>query len=220
MLKKINSNVSDNTYEFDLPTVCPHCNKGIAPVSLYEKFSKPKKKRGFIKEFLDIILYCPICDNRFFASFLITDKKITSRIGVYPTAKPVIKLPDILLDKYPDFIEAYRQAAVAESHGLNPLCGIGYRRALEILIKQHLIGLHPEEQDKIMGESLSQSYSRLNDTEKALARGAAWLGNDYAHMVNKHPDYDIDDLKNFIHALSYLIAAYLTAEEADNVPRA
>lgn len=220
MLQNINSTVSGNGYEFDIPTVCPHCNTGIAPVSICEKFSKPKKKRVYIKEFLDMILYCPICDNRFLASFLITDKNITSRIGVYPTAKPVVKLPDILLDKYPDFKEAYRQAAVAESHELNPLCGMGYRRALEILIKQYLICLYPDEQDTIISESLAQSYNRLDDKERSLARGAAWLGNDYAHMVNKHPAYDVDDLKNFIHALSYLIAAYLTAEEADNVPRA
>ncbi len=220
MLKKINSNVSGNTYEFDIPTMCPYCHTNIIPEIKCENFSKPRQKRGAVKEFLEMILYCPNCDNRFFASFIITDRCSNSRMAVYPTAKPVIKLPDILLDKYPDFKEAYEQAAIAESHNLNPLCGMGYRRALEILIKQHLIGLYPDEQDTIMSESLAQSYNRLDDKEKALARGAAWLGNDYAHMVNKHLDYDIDDLKNFIHALSYLIAAYLTAEEADNIPRA
>ena len=67
---------------------------------------------------------------------------------------------------------------------------------------------------------LAKCYNQLDNKEKALARGAAWLGNDYAHMENKHPDYDITDLKNFINSLALMVSAYLTAEEADKVPRA
>ena len=33
---------------------------------------------------------------------------------------------------------------------------------------------------------------------KALAKRAAWLGNDYAHYLKKHTDRDLKDLKALI----------------------
>ena len=220
MNKELISDISKICYTIDLPTKCPHCDTSLVPEIFESKFSRPRSKRKYVREFLDMILYCPNCDNRFFSSYGIQANGTAFRIGVYPPSKPTVAIPDILLEKYPDFAEAYTQAAIAETYNLIPLCGMGYRRALEILIKQYLISIHPNEEETIINEPLSKSYNRLNDLEKSLARGATWLGNDYVHMINKHPEYGLDDLKKYIHSLSHLITAYLTSEEADNVPHA
>lgn len=207
-------------YQIELPTKCPFCGVSLSPRIEGKLFRRPTKLCTDVFMYAYLILFCPNCDDRFYAKYTIPDNGPSRRVAVYPVSKPKISLPTILREKYPDFWEAYRQAVIAEANNLNPLCGMGYRRALEILTKQHLIDHYDKTEAEIMKLDLAKCYNQLDNKEKALARGAAWLGNDYAHMENKHPDYDITDLKNFINSLALMVSAYLTAEEADKVPRA
>mgnify|MGYP000858501655 CR=1 FL=1 len=49
---------------------------------------------------------------------------------------------------------------------------------------------------------------------KNLATASTWIGNDETHYIRKHVDKDIQDMKQFIHALLYFIEYQLTVEEA------
>ena len=47
-----------------------------------------------------------------------------------------------------------------------------------------------------------QTIKRFSSKEMTtLATAATWLGNDHAHLVTKHPEFDLDQLKVFIHML-------------------
>ena len=126
-------------YQIELPTKCPFCGVSLSPRIEGKLFRRPTKLCTDVFMYAYLILFCPNCDDRFYAKYTIPDNGPSRRVAVYPVSKPKISLPTILREKYPDFWEAYRQAVIAEANNLNPLCGMGYRRALEILTKQHLI---------------------------------------------------------------------------------
>lgn len=61
------------------------------------------------------------------------------------------------------FIKTYRQSLVAESSGLDELAGMGYRKAIEYLVKDWDIQYHPDKKDEIesswLGKVVSQYYT-------------------------------------------------------------
>jgi hypothetical protein len=95
------------------------------------------------------------------------------------------------------FREIYSQSAAAEFKGLNEIAGIGYRRAIEFLLKDYAIQEHPTEKDKIIKATLIQVIkdSFSTSTYLPLLERAAWLGNDETHYERKHPEFDVQDLK-------------------------
>lgn len=101
-----------------------------------------------------------------------------------------------------DFVKIYDQAEQAEELGLEQICGVGYRRALEFLIKDYLITKTTEEDQKeaIRKEFLGAAIStRITDANiKGVAKRAVWLGNDEAHYVRKWEQKDLTDLKRLI----------------------
>ena len=48
-------------------------------------------------------------------------------------------LSDIISELSPNFCEIYNQAYIAEQTNLMQICGTGYRKSLEFLIKDYLI---------------------------------------------------------------------------------
>lgn len=115
----------------------------------------------------------------------------------------------------PTFVNTYNQSQFAESQGLTEICGMGYRRALEFLVKDYLIHLTPDQEDAIKGEFLGASIKRINnDHIKVLAERSTWIGNDETHYVRKHEDFDYTDLKRFIMAMVRYIDSELAFEEA------
>ena len=113
------------------------------------------------------------------------------------------------------FVDIYNEAEHAESEGLMEICGMGYRKALEFLIKDYLISLYPNETESIKTELLSKSINRISyDKLKKVATKSAWLGNDQAHYVQKYENRDIDDLKKYIDAtVHWILTEYLTNED-------
>lgn len=92
---------------------------------------------------------------------------------------------------------------------------MAYRKALEILVKQYLIEQTPNEKDKILNEALGRSIERISSTKiQSLAKAISWIGNDQTHMVQKHPDYNIPEMKRFMLALCHLIIAEHIADDA------
>lgn len=122
------------------------------------------------------------------------------------------KFEDKIEDLSQRFVNIYNQALIAEAKKLDQICGMGYRKALEILIKDYLIYKNKGDSEKIMS---NHSLGRVIDTYieerkiKDMAKRASWLGNDHAHYTQKWETKDIKDLKILIKTTIYWIEAEL-----------
>lgn len=98
------------------------------------------------------------------------------------------------------FVKIYNQAQQAELSGLDLICGVGYRKAFEYLIKDYVSKDKPDDAEKIKDMSVSsviEKYITCSDL-KEMAKRAIWLGNDETHIVRKWEEKDLDDLKKLI----------------------
>jgi hypothetical protein len=84
--------------------------------------------------------------------------------------------------------------------GLTEICGIGYRKALEFLIKDYLISNLPDEEEHIKKKLLGKCINDYveNPNIKEMAKRAVWLGNDETHYIRRWENKDINDLKILI----------------------
>lgn len=65
-----------------------------------------------------------------------------------------------------NFVKLYRQSERAELDGLDEICGMGYRKALEFLVKDFAIHEHPDNTKEIIKLPLSQCITDYIDSEK------------------------------------------------------
>lgn len=108
-----------------------------------------------------------------------------------------------IIQKYSkNFIKIYNQARQAEQSGLDEICGLGYRKAFEFLVKDYAMrGKSKEEKRQIRKERfLGKIIDRYiqNDEVKKLAHRASWLGNDHAHYFKEWKRKTLEDLKKLI----------------------
>lgn len=110
----------------------------------------------------------------------------------------------------PQYVEIFTQASKAEAYDLGEIAGVGYRKALEFLVKDYCITKYPDKEEdikKIMLGPVIQNYVD-NQNIKKCAQRATWLGNDETHYVRKWVDKDINDLKGVIK----LVVAWIEQE--------
>ena len=98
-----------------------------------------------------------------------------------------------IINLSPQFDKIYNQALAAESSMLDEIAGLGYRKALEFLIKDFAIHEHPNEKESIKVKPLAQCIKSYiaNESITTLA-----------------------DMKNFIQAIVYFIGMILITEDA------
>ncbi|MBC2023301.1 DUF4145 domain-containing protein [Listeria booriae] len=131
-----------------------------------------------------------------------------------PTPKP--DFPEEIAKVSSMFVQIYTQAMSAEAFGLDQIAGIGYRKALEFLIKDYASHKSPEKADEIKKKFLGDVINSYIDFNKIkdLATAATWIGNDETHYIRRHEDKDIQDMKRFIRSATLFIAADYDADEA------
>jgi len=129
----------------------------------------------------------------------------------------------------PDFCAIYEEAFKAEQCGLLLVAGPGYRKALEFLIKDYIIGrLTETDAEKLALEKAKAEKTLLgtcikdyvkSEQIKEIAKRAAWLGNDETHYVRKWEDKDLKDLKKLISlTLHWIEVETLTLEVIADMP--
>lgn len=96
-----------------------------------------------------------------------------------------------------EFVNIFNQASFAEQSNLDQIAGMAYRKALEFLIKDYCIQIHPDDRKNIEKMFLSQCIKNYVDhpSIKSAAEKSVWLGNDESHYKKKWKDRDISDLK-------------------------
>ncbi|WP_430816557.1 hypothetical protein [Carboxylicivirga sp. RSCT41] len=196
------------------PSSCPFCHQSITPRT-YQAFNK--------SSILEITFICPNpkCGRAFFAIY----KNGYSSIGKNPStfyyvnssignvegrefSNNITKISSL-------FTEIYNQSLESESIGLNHIAGIGYRKALEFLIKDYLISLNPDDSNTIKSKFLGNCIKDYIDNKnlKSVAERAVWLGNDETHYVRKWEDKDIKDLKKLIDLTLHWIEMEILTEQ-------
>lgn len=197
---------------------CPICNSSIAPVEKSDFFNSDSKMYFFMFE-------CPACNKGFITHYNYTnERKIKNNISYnmlklvnsYPKVPELHQFDENIKKLSSNFCEIFNQAYVAEQMNLNEIAGIGYRKALEFLIKDYCIDKNKEQEEKIKKEPLSQVITNyiLSDKIRNLAKASIWIGNDETHYVRKYEDKDIKDLKRFISATVAYITYELIADSA------
>jgi len=123
----------------------------------------------------------------------------------------------------PRFTKIYDQSAAAESADLDELCGPGYRKALEFLIKDYAKSLTSGAADRVQIEKTPLGgciENFISDPRiKSCAKRAAWLGNDETHYLRKWPEKDVQDLKKLIElTVHWLSAEIITRDLESSMP--
>ena len=222
-MKKFVVTRDGNNYRItcEYPKKCPICNNSISPDNKIEFVNKDINM-------VSILFGCPSCGKGFVSHYSIEDNEIINGKNKYRALKLINSYPKIpdnyvfdecILKLSPDFCEIYNQAHKAEFYDLNSIAGMGYRKALEFLIKDYSINKHPDEGEKIKRMNLSQVIDEHIDGQKlhSLAKASTWIGNDETHYTRKIEDKDVNDLKRFITSTVAYITYDLTADEAFEV---
>ena len=188
-----------------LPDNCPACSRHIRPLfvaaHLVSKNFKP----------LSVAFICPVeeCSAMFIGIYKVGHSPPANVIATLAATKLLIHVeektfPETIQAISPQFRIIFNQALQAEENKLDQICGPGYRKALEFLVKDFLLNYkfkqNKENQAIVLSSQLGACINNFIDEEriKAVAKRATWLGNDETHYYRKWTDKDITDLKALI----------------------
>ena len=185
----------------DEPIKCPACGTLMIPTYLFGVSGKD----GF-----EVLTQCrnDKCHESFISIFEYSG--LGYHLKNYKTL-PMKKemFSDIIMSLSPSFESIYNQAYASEQMGLDSICGVGYRKALEFLVKDFAIKEEPAQEEQIKKMPLQQCLSQYikNAQIKPIVERAIWLGNDETHYVKKWETKDVNDLKGLISLSVYWIEA-------------
>lgn len=206
----------DRIYIYNESIECPYCGKQILPQYLYA-YKQSKDKYNIFCQCIN-----PKCKATFISDFIKGDsynpyfKKLHSNP---PYQKKTFS--DKINQISPLFKDIYNQAYQAKQMKLSHICGMGYRKALEFLIKDYLIFSNIREEEEIKKKMLGKCIETYVEDNKIkeIALRAAWLGNDEIHYVRKWRNKDINDLINLIDlTILWIEAAELHKETLKSMP--
>lgn len=195
---------------------CPFCHYTVKPEYILHNAISHKENETHY----EVLYGCPRleCEHLFIALYKfegyhdVSVKNNCEFLG-YQVQKKVI---DQRIEKIsPKFVDIFKQSLVAEQNGLDKICGMGYRKALEFLTKDYLIDANKDDIDIIKRKPLSQC---INDYEidariKSTAIRATWLGNDEAHYERRWEKEDIDSLRTLIELTMHWIIMEISTKE-------
>lgn len=212
--------------KFNAIEECPQCKAIISPRVLQTAIFYD----GADQRKLAVIFLCERCKRSFIAQYssYVPCDNPSLRSGEYfrqldfcgPKSFAPHEFPPAIEKISKDFTEIFNQSLAAETSGLNLIAGVGYRKALEFLVKDFLIAQRPKDTDQIRSTALGTCINNYIDNPqlKSLAKGAGYLGNDQTHYEQKYTSKDIHDLKRMITATVNTIETILIAEEAESLP--
>ena len=213
---------------------CPYCREVMTPIVLFEEnFSHFHDYTFETPDFLEHsyqTLKCMSCGSIFFATFSnygygeadeSSTRAFYKNLQIYPNTATKIQFSESIDNISPDFVKIYNDAYEAEQIGLTSICGMGYRKAVEFLIKDYAIYNNPQDKSKIEDPKyfLSVCIDEYMDDPliKDTAKASTWLGNDETHYTKTHISYDLEDLKNFIQALVSFIESKEQYKKSQNL---
>lgn len=178
------------------PSQCPHCHNGIEPKPIYHNTEKNINYSVWKCTFRE-------CGKQFIAIHEVVGPGRAKFVG-FLDGQPIGPYwPETIKNLKSKFIETYNQSLKAEYSGLDEIAGMGFRKAIEYLVKDYLIqrdsSLEGKIEDKLLANVISENFSTPQEADlKDLLQRATWLGNDMTHYLRYHDNFDINDLKELI----------------------
>ena len=197
-----------------LPEQCPYCGHKIHAMERHgeivtygDEFQEPSMA------YLWAVFQCPVddCQRLFLATYEDrgggNDPWLFGR--TIPTSCIKREFDDHIRAVSQKFCAIWQQASEAEQAGLTEICGPGYRKALEFLIKDYLSFRNPDDAEKYQRTALRNCIEHhVSDPNvKTCATRAAILGNDETHYLRDWTDKDVGDLQALIELTLYWISA-------------
>lgn len=177
------------------PDECPYCHNKVTPINIYGFYNNITSK-------FEAFQHCPNhqCHKSFIAYY---QKNGSSWHYEGRTTQGNLIGKDFsstIKSISEPFVTIYNQAYSAEQQNLDEICGVGYRKALEFLIKDYIIKTSPEKTEIVEKKMLGPCISEFVDDSriKSVAKRAVWLGNDETHYIKKWEGKNLDDLKKLI----------------------
>jgi len=209
----------------EIPDTCPRCDRGIKPIFVTSYGFK--NERDYRSQFtIQTIFRCPRTECQV---LFVTIYEGVEQAGSRGTSEYVFKratgylFRDQVGEKFGEeieklsirFIKIYNQAKTAEEGGLDEMIGPGYRKALEILIKDYLIFIKPTIKEAVLNNSLGFVIVNYinNEKIKIMAGLAKNVGNNETHYQKKLEGLTIDDLKKLIKLTSHWIVTELLTKQ-------
>jgi len=202
------------------PDTCPVCGVKINPEFICS-YKLNEDYGGY--EYLEVVFKCTDqkCNHLFvgyYHSFrggpTINRDHFSLRFASLKFYETNEEFPKTINQISPKFSRIYNQSLLVEENGLNEICGPGYRRALEFLVKDYLISNSPKLRNEIAEMQLGDAIKIIQDVRiQSCAEKAAWLGNDETHYIRKHTDKDIEDLKTLIKLTTNWIDSEVLSKE-------
>lgn len=226
-----------------LPKSCPLCDKlfgkSIIPITSVSNLCFDNGVSENVSSCDVISIYhCINCDSLFAVKYkieaigsLLSDldddenseecRVKCSISGYLPAFQSLCCFSDYVNEMFPVFVNIYHQAEKAEFLGLTDICGMGYRKALEFLVQSYVEYKENGLPDGFDDMTLSQKITKYirDDNIKTLVERAVWLGNDNVHIVQKHSDYSVDDMKRFILSVISYFDFEQTVQKASEIQR-
>ncbi|HEX3983656.1 MAG TPA: hypothetical protein VHX12_08180 [Acidisoma sp.] len=201
------------------PDICPICQTRITP-NLMTGGPGGRVYAGS----LTIVFACPSesCREYFLGYY---EKR--ANIYVFLTCRPsepvLPSLPQFVVRISENYSGIYAECLKAEALGLKQISAVGYRKALEFLIKDYLVSRRPEERAAIENAPLVECIATYvtDNNVRDVAQRAVWLGSDDNHYQRNWQDKDLKDLKSVLElVLRWIETEYLTEELLKTMPPA
>lgn len=215
--ESLNDDISKKNLEIEYPSVCPMCHKSGDPSYLSSYYIDDEHTSPN----LFVHFFCQNCERTFLGNYYIGPYYDKTE---FESFEPVYDVEEREFSKHikalsPDFCSIYNQAYASQQYRLNDISGMAYRKALEFLVKDYAIFLHPDDKEAIIKAPLSQCINNYIDNGKIkhLAMASAWIGNDETHYERKQQEYNVDDLIEFINAIVSFIDFDISAMNAERM---
>ena len=139
------------------PEICPRCNAFVEAQPVYAFESSHSANPA-----LQIVYQCPnkACRQFFIGIFRrYPDRKAYYLIVAFPRDGTKREFSEIITKISQNFCDIYNEATLAEQMGWMQICGVGYRKAFEFLIKDYLVKAHPDRKTDIEAKFLGKCIS-------------------------------------------------------------
>lgn len=204
-----NTHYIDGQYE--KPMSCPYCGVFTdAQAKKADFFPLTGEQTAVVVTFK-----CTRCNKQFIAVYIKENHCYTLN-----TIIPIAENDEVhegLKEVSPEFERIHQQAYRAELRGDIDLAAIGYRTALEVLVKDFAIKVLGEKEEEVARKKLAQAIEDYSGSIELLSTSdvVRMLSNDYTHYLKKYENISFETLK---HYYNVTIAAFGMRYDARHPP--
>ena len=189
--------------EYQKPATCPHCGVSIDGILGERSVINIDSSQIFSSA-----CRCTACGKSFFFSChrVPSSSDISQMIAIWPASDSSYTNKN-LHSISPRFIDMYNQALRSESKGDIELAAIGFRSALEILVKDYAVNELKINVEEVSRKSLFDAIGEYLKQKELLktADVVRIFGNDYTHYQEKYPNKDFEILKSYMQIFLHLV---------------